>query len=298
MVNGTSLRYSTTIWDGDPEDTTEWSADMKTLRFCRNNINSPLPLGSYWFTLNPAGMTNYFKASATGLALPETTIRFTVTADGSNDYSEVYTYYIPYFISGNGYWSGVGISNNSEQSTASVAIMLYNADGTLFSSEPPHAVPANGQFVGVLAEGQRATGWVKITSYNKLSGLCFMGSALMADIPFVSELSQLLIIPHVAQDSTWDTRVMVCNPNNVPIVLELTYYSKEGAALVYIPPQPLPALGSAVYDLSDIFSTYLPLQGGKVKLTVTQGDGVAAFALYMDQKNGGSYYAGISAVPQ
>ena len=41
MVNGTSLRYSTTIWD---DNLTEWSADKKILRFCRKNINSPLPL--------------------------------------------------------------------------------------------------------------------------------------------------------------------------------------------------------------------------------------------------------------
>ena len=389
--------YSSHFLDGG---TSEWSADMRTFSYCRSNINSPIPLGSYWFTLNPAGHPD-FKSAATRTALPETTIHFTVTADGSNDsdvtapqvvsstpadgagdvdsttdclvinFNETmdtstfdawsvsnnswgnsiptwtldkkslricrqnveqladgsytftlnpanaltpfsdetgnplpettitftvqanqqlinYNYYIPYFTTGNGFWSGVGIANNNELDTASVSIMLYNTDGSLFSSDPPHAIQADGQFVGVLANGETATGWVKVSSYNKLSGLCFMGSTLMADIPFVSELYKKMIIPHVAQDDLWDTTIMVCNPNNIPVQLNIEYLPQDGSGGIYYATQTLPALGSRVYDLATIFSASLPLNAGKIKLTALQGDGIAAFALYTNQKTGAS----------
>lgn len=124
-----------------------------------------------------------------------------------------------------------------------------------------------------------------------------MGSTMMADIPFVSELSENLMIPHVAQDDDWDTSVMICNPNDTQTTLKLTYFSKKGQSLVYTPPQPLVAHGSASYNLADIFASHLPLKGGKLKLSVVQGGGIAAFALYKDTKKGRSHYAGISAIP-
>ncbi len=412
MTGSGYWRYSSTFLDGG---SSEWSADMKTFRYYRSNINSPIPLGSYWFKLNPAGHPD-FKSAATRTALPETTIHFTVTADGSNDlnpdntapqitgstpgdsavnidpntdrliitFSETmnftdidtfnswtisnnswgnlntysaamdskslvivrnsvnplaagdyvftlnpannphipfadqagnplaettitfsvstlpdsdYSYYIPYFKSGNNFWSGVGIANNNELDAASISIMLYNSDGSLLSSDPPHLIPADGQFVGTLADGETATGWVKIISYNQLSGLCFMGSTLMADIPFVSELSRKLVIPHVAQDNLWNTTIMVCNPDNMPVQLKIEYMPQAGTGSISYATQSLPPLGSAVYEMETIFSASLPLSSGKIKLISLQGNGIAAFALYTNQKSGGSNYAGVTAVP-
>ena len=289
--------FSNSSWQNA---TVDWSRDGKTVSFCRGNTPPPLANGTYILILNPVNpdlpKTNSQVLPFCDLAynnMPQTTITFTVDSNPLGGYN----YYVPYFKSGNGYWTGVGISNHSDVDTAAAIITLYNADGTIFASDPPHAVQPNGQFAGILAENQTATGWAKVSSYNELTGLCFMGSTLMADIPFVSESAKFLMIPHVAQDNLWDTKVMVCNPNNTPAHLNLTFYSPEGLAQLYTPPQPLAAFGSTIYELGDIFMNSLPLHRGKVLLTVTQGGGIAAFALYSNTKTGGSHYAGINAVP-
>ncbi|MCK5540697.1 MAG: hypothetical protein KAI69_07180, partial [Deltaproteobacteria bacterium] len=58
----------------DDHDLSSWSADGRTLHYCRSSRSDPLPVGSYWFKLNPAGYDAKFKAAATQIALPETTI--------------------------------------------------------------------------------------------------------------------------------------------------------------------------------------------------------------------------------
>lgn len=413
MTGSYQLDYSTTLFDHGQYF---WSEGNTRFKYCRNNIQSPLPVGSYWFKLNSRGHTN-FRSTTTGEALPETTISFTVTADGSNngdntppqisssvpadgasgidkttkcltltfnedmdqtatiawkssdqaalkwpdeltttstwesarklkicrqdggdlpagDYTftfnsadansqnkfkdiagnelpetsimfkvdasapTTFTYYVPYFTSANGYWSGLGISNNSNIDDASVSITPYKADGTMVSGNPnpPFTIVKNGQYAVSVADSLGATGWIKIDSSCELSGLCFLGSTLMADIPFVATLSEGLMIPHVAQTDKWDTKIMICNPYNVATSITMTYYSKAGNATTFTPNQAIPAMGSVAYDLSTSFNG-MTLDGGKVKIVVTQGSEIAAFALYYDTNNGGSYFAGISADP-
>ncbi len=403
--------FSSPIWSNSTYD---WSADRKTLSIVRNNVNDPLPEGSYWFRFNPAGHTTDFKSSATGLPLPTTTIHFTVSNNVNNNgdvippqvvsslpangatinqsinsititfdeamdeagahawsvsngawgnsnlssWSQdkrsltilrqgmhispltdgIYTftlnpanainsltdtsgnqlaqttvsftlnsnanqpgnrtYYIPYFKNDNGgWWTGVGISNNNDLSAATFTATIFSQTGNiLMTSNPPLTISPYGQFSGTLGDGLNTTGWIEITSNNVLSGLCFTGLNLMADIPFVSDLSTTLMIPHVAQNPDWDTSVMVCNPNNSPVSLRLVYFSKEGHAQTFDPPA-IVASGSAVYELGNAFAAALPIRGGKVVLSVTQGGGIAAFALYSNQKKGLNNFAGISAVP-
>ncbi|MEA3348265.1 MAG: hypothetical protein U9Q39_04295, partial [Pseudomonadota bacterium] len=258
-----------------------------------------LPTGNYCIDLEEYG--DYHFMSAAGVVLPDTSICFTVGSSSQADL--IHTYYIPYFTSGGvyNYWSGLGVSNNNELSPATIQITTFNSNGTILATSPRETIAANGQFSNVLAAGQTATGWARIDSSEELSGLSFMGfsfmgSSIMADVPFVSELSTALMIPHMAQDNSWDTHALVCNPNNTPAVITLTFISPTGQAHISAP-QPLGAYCSATYPLSTIFANYLPLPRGKVKLTVTQGDGICAFALYKNQKTGGHCFAGISADP-
>ena len=269
----------------------------RTVEICRLNDVDLTP-GTYTFYLNDEEALRRNQLSpftdTSGNQLPETEISFIV----SNTAPTNYTYYVPYFSSGNGYWTGLGISNNSNADTASVSITPYNTDGTPLSQnpDPPFPIVKNGQTAKVVADGLNATGWFKVESSCELSGLCFIGSTLMADIPFVSTLSDTLMIPHVAQGNKWDTKIMVCNPNNLQPSLTLTYYTKMGVATTVTPNQPLPAMGSAIYNLSSTFNG-MTMDYGKIKITVTQGGNVAAFALYYNTNYNGSYFAGISADP-
>ena len=114
----------------------------------------------------------------------------------------------------------------------------------------------------------------------------------MADITLIDATSTTLHVPHVAQDSIWDTTVLICNPNSSSVTLTLTYLDTTGTA--DIPKNyTIAAMGSRQIDLSDLISGSTA-SSGKVKITAIQG--VAAFAVYNNLKVGGYCYAGISAV--
>ena len=205
-----------------------------------------------------------------------------------------YNYYIPYFRSGSGYWSGVGVSNSSEVNTSPLSITVYGRDGSVLATGYPNPLPVNGQIAQAVAGTLEATGWILINSHEELTGLSFFARSYMADVPFVDAVSKALMIPHVAQNEMWDTHLLICNPNPTPVTLTLTAYDQNGN-VVATNISSLSAWGSDTYPFADTFSS-LPALTGKVEVTVTQGDGVAAFALYMNQKSGGSYFAGINAV--
>ena len=276
-----------TFWGDELTTSISW-VNNRTLKICRLGA-ADLTAGSYTFTLNPDNAQFPFTDKA-GNALNKTTVSFSVSAPGSNHY----TYYVPYFQSGNGYWTGLCVSNNSSLRSAGVTITPYQSSGAyLYNLVQAFEIVKDGQHIGVVAPGENTSGWLKIDSNEKLSGSCFLGSSFMADIPFVPTLSKTLTVAQVAQDNLWDTKIMVCNPNKTQTSLTLTYCSKAGLATT-APEKTLPAWGSAVYHLSDIFPN-LTLDAGKVKISVTQGGGIAAFALYYDTEHGGSYFAGINA---
>ena len=54
----------------------------------------------------------------------------------------------------------------------------------------------------------------------------------------------------------------------------------------------IPAYGSGEYPLSTLFADQIPLSGS---VEISSSLGLAAFALYSNQKSGGVYYAGINA---
>jgi hypothetical protein len=101
-----------------------------------------------------------------------------------------------------------------------------------------------------------------------------------------------LNVPHVAQDTQWDTAVLVCNPNGSRTTVTLTFVDTDGNAL-YTAEHEIEANGSGRYELSDLVGG-VNYSNGSVEIDATQG--VAAFALYDDLKFGQYCFAGISAV--
>ncbi len=205
-----------------------------------------------------------------------------------------FTYYIPYFSSQPGYWTGLAVSNSNASQAANISVTVYGKAGNSITTESK-TIAAKGQDAWVVGQGTNDEGWMRITSNHELTGLCFVGTIgadnYMADIPFTQILGKILHIPHVAQDTEWDTSVFVCNPASLSQTLKITYYDKQG-----VPQTPyettIPAQGSAAYPLSNIISG----QASAGKVVIESSQGVAAFALYMNTAKGGKCYAGVNAV--
>jgi len=208
-----------------------------------------------------------------------------------------YTYYLPFFSSkGNG--TGVALRNVSDTAPAHVTVRPYESNGTAGTAVVLTLNP-RGQWAGIVEGGTGREGWIEVESDQVLVGLCFIqrtaAPKLMYDITLIAELNTLLHVPHVAQNSRWDTTVMVCNPDASSSTITVTVYDKSGVSQGATTGT-ISARGSKQYPLSGILGAKT-LDGGSVKIST--GKGVAAFALYTDMKyqgNTGKGYAGISAL--
>ncbi len=204
-----------------------------------------------------------------------------------------YKYYLPYFKSGNGYWTGLGLANSSRYEASPFKVVVYGCDGRPLAEELK-ILPVDGQTAFPVAATLDDSGWMYVNSHQPLSGLAFLGSSgaasLMADIPFVSDLADCLVIPHIAQDNNWDTSVLICNPQSVPVVVTLTYVDRNGESKGE-QSFSLAIHGSSEYDLSELSNVAM---SGKVYIEASGK--IAAFALYSELKSGGTYYAGINAM--
>ncbi len=214
--------------------------------------------------------------------------------DESDNIDENYNYYLPGFISGDGNWSGLGLANNNENKPVSLKVVVYEEDGSELAVIDKN-LPSGGQAsfpVGTEITGVR--GWMTINSNQSLSGLAFLGlegnPSLMADIPFVSKLEKFLIIPHIAEDKTWETAILICNPQDQAITVTLKHINIQGVVTRQQDLE-LSSKGCGSYPLADILGEPMT---GTVYLEASQE--IAAFALYSNGKSGGSYYAGINAV--
>ena len=209
-----------------------------------------------------------------------------------------YTYYIPYFTSETGYWTGVGVSNTNSSTAASVSVVVYDEGGAIQTTENQF-IAANGQGSFVVGSGLTGVvGWMKINSDQALTGLCFFGTEdpdwLYADIPLIHTPSTSLHIPHAPQDTTYDTTIYVCNPNNSSNTVTIKYVNTQGQEVTsqnYI----LPPNGSGEYELQTMLGEGNSYSGGKVEITALQG--VTAFSLFTNTKSGDKKgFGGISAV--
>ena len=207
----------------------------------------------------------------------------------SIDIPSPYNYYLPYYLSNATNWSGVGLKNCNASSSANVVVSAFNNLGTKIVSESM-VIPGDGQKAAAIGSSN-GEGWMKVSSSQPLTGLCFIGTAgqgnHMADISLSHTLSTFLHVPHVAQTANeWDTKILVCNPNNASTNVILTLVNPSGT-VVNSSSFSISANGSGQFSIPEF-------SGGSVEITSTHG--VAAFALYNNLKWGGNCYAGISAV--
>jgi hypothetical protein len=200
-----------------------------------------------------------------------------------------FNYYIPYFKVGDGYWTGVALTNLDTEHNTPYSIKLYAADGTLLSSKCPEPLPPAGQ--AALAVTLPGSGWIKLSSRNPVSGLSLLGCDRMINLPFNKKLFTRLTIPHIAQTKTWDTIIFVCNPQPTATDINLVFTSQDGTTSL-THSEAIPSNGSGSYSLATLFQEQASLSGS---ITITSNQGITVFALYSDQKVGGNYSAGINA---
>ena len=220
-----------------------------------------------------------------------------IEAEKNPGVPDTYSYYLPYFKGSSNHWTGIGLRNCSPDRLSVAAVNVYDSDGNLLESSTV-TIAARGHDVFTVGAGQPNEGWIRITSTRPLVGLCFAAVGgtpnYMADIPFVSELSPLLYVPHVGQGPVYDTTVMVCNPNPSDTTVTLTFVDQQGSVL-YETSRAVKTNGSWRYELKEMVQDSSKANYGSVEISASNG--LCAFALYNNLKRDGSYsYAGISAV--
>lgn len=203
-----------------------------------------------------------------------------------------YSYLIPYFRTGPGHWTGVALSNMGP-AAAQVTLTAYSASGSIASTQA-YQIPVNGQDARLFPEGITSLGWIKIQSSQILYGLSFNGDItynFMYDIPVFSATAQQMHVPHIAQNSQWDTDLYLVNAGQTSASVVIQVYSSVGT-LVGSATRYLPALTSQAVNLGAIGITNLA--SGRLEITSSQP--IAAFSRFSDVKSGGRSVAGINAV--
>ena len=217
---------------------------------------------------------------------------FTKNVSASQDIPDSFNYYLPAYISEGNSWTGVALSNANNDQEADTRVIVYNDQGNTVTMVEKN-IPASGKISFPVTSETLSHGWMLVTSSQPLSGLAFYAKPpLMADIPFVTQLENNLVIPHVAQDAIWETTIMLCNPKDNACDINVINVDDNGGTVAQIS-LTLAEKGCGSYSLGNLFTA--PVVG---KIYLQASSEIAAFALYSNTKNGGSYYAGINAVAE
>ena len=156
--------------------------------------------------------------------------------------STTFQYYLPYFLSDATNCTSVALKNLSSTQMANATSIMYDDAGNMISATDKNLEP-KGQDAFLVAQGSSQEGWILVNSSQKLAGLCFISTVANPDymmgIRLISELSTCLHVPHVAQNSRWDTTAFVCNPNDYQITVTFAYVDQNGDAkqtrMVWLP---------------------------------------------------------------
>ncbi|HPC04253.1 MAG TPA: S8 family serine peptidase [Syntrophales bacterium] len=207
-----------------------------------------------------------------------------------------YSRFIPYYSGLANQWTGVALWNPSTTAAVNVRILVYGASGNLLL-EREETIPKKGQISQVLGTGTLREGWIRIEANGLVSGISFVGnsnlSAVMFDVPVTRLSSEKLRIPHAAQDDVWDTTLFICNPNDGPATVTLTYVNGQGTATATKIYSSIPAKGSLVYPAATLLGTAEATDGS---IEILSSKPVAAAALFDNEKSGGSGRSCVGAV--
>ena len=84
----------------------------------------------------------------------------TLSTEIDDSYTEgFYNYYIPYYSSANGSWTGLGINNRNPSTSSLVRALVYDSAGNLLSTES-NVLPESGQDSFPVATQLNQSGWL------------------------------------------------------------------------------------------------------------------------------------------
>ena len=203
----------------------------------------------------------------------------------------IYTYLSPLYVFGKDSRIGLGIKNVSMDWPAEVSIVAYSRNGEVLTLSN-HNIPRRGQIAFVLDADDYCEGWLLISSTTPLLGVELLVDTLTTDVP-ISESNKELQIPHVAQNTLWDTSIFVCNPNDSVNSVTMKFIDTAGKVL-YSRNYTIQAMGAGEYNLAELLGNELQ-NSGSIEIEATKG--IGAFAIYSNLKSGGNSFSGLAANP-
>ncbi len=221
----------------------------------------------------------------------------TELSEGTEPEGDGYVSYIPYYETGGGAWTGIGLAHPGADSNR-VRVEYFSPDGAVAGSQELELPPYGQNAVLCTPEGS-TSGWIRLTSRVPVYGIALVGSsrspATMYDMTLQVSLHRRFICPHLASGTKWRSRVMLCNPNSADAEVTLSCHMSDGHALLPVNLE-IPAWGSRAEDLGELFRAQTDrLDGGYLFLDSTLP--LSVFLLYDGTASGYSWKAGLSAVP-
>ncbi len=216
--------------------------------------------------------------------------------EGSPDYDYEHDYYVPYYLSGSGVWTGLALANHNSGENH-ILVQYFTAQGrTAGGSSLTLAANAQKAFP-CTPDGSDSTGWIKVSATLPVYGLALVGDSspsTMFDMDLQGSLHKKFIFPHLAADGKdWKSKAMLCNPGENIARVTFTYYSEDGATAVEKSVE-VAKHGNADVDLKALFVQNL--NNGHILVQSTQP--LAAFLLYDSSVYGhNNWKAGLSATP-
>lgn len=207
-----------------------------------------------------------------------------------------YSFFIPYYSGLANQWTGVALRNPSNTATVHARILVYGSTGNLLMEEE-ETIPKKSQISRILGSGTLREGWILIKADGLLAGLSFIGTsdlaALIFDVPVTRLSATTLLLPHVAQNTVWDTTLFVCNPNDDAATVTITFVNGQGTTIATKIYPSIPAKGSATYSLASLLGT---VEASNGSLEILSSEPVAAAAFFDNGKSGGSGRSGAPVV--
>ncbi|HDS15532.1 MAG TPA: hypothetical protein ENN66_02755 [Proteobacteria bacterium] len=219
-------------------------------------------------------------------------LQYVPPSGGSGPAYDNYSY-VPYLSNDGaaGRWTGLALTNRNGQ-VNQVKVEYFSRAGLLLNSETKE-IAANGQTSFAAQVPAASEGWIKLSSTEPLQGLALVGQSRpesMFDMDLKTTLHSRLKLAHLAADAgSWNSLVMICNPNDSPATITYKAYN-TGGGLVATRSGGLAARGSVQTNLYTLFGQAL---AGSMIIEATQP--ITAFLLY-DSKTT-VWKAGLSAIP-
>jgi hypothetical protein len=194
--------------------------------------------------------------------------------------SSLNSLYFPLIVWGDQLSTNISLANNGPY-PADINLNLYYYDGTLLESSPETVSLGPGDTLeGSLADffsnTEAGIYWVVAESNSEINGYetIILGdrtsgqsSTTSHQLPAMTSGANILYLPVVVSNESWQTVLSILNPNDEEASLVLTAYDMDGYLLAeYSPADPLPGKSISLKYAQEYFDGSLPPNTAWIKL--------------------------------